>query len=146
MPLASGFWVVHSCCLHRLHARVRRSCDRLARRWSRDLEQTLIPRGKLYILSTSSSYLSESRTFQSCTQLPNGSYAKDLSQVDPDLSRICLLDNSPISYSLDQGQRVFLIASMVVVCSHFACSKRDSYRRLVFRSVRRGALGPPPRP
>ena len=41
--------------------------------------------------------------FQSCTQLPNGSYAKDLSQVDLDLSRVCLLDNSPASYSIDQG-------------------------------------------
>lgn len=41
--------------------------------------------------------------FQSCTQLANGSYSKDLSVIEKDLSRICLIDNSPISYSINQG-------------------------------------------
>lgn len=44
-----------------------------------------------------------SRKSQSCTQLPNGSYTKDLSVVDPDLSRVCLIDNSPISYRVNEG-------------------------------------------
>lgn len=35
---------------------------------------------------------------ESCTQLPNGSYIKDLSIVEQDLSRVCLIDNSPVSY------------------------------------------------
>ncbi|KAG9003908.1 Nuclear envelope morphology protein 1 [Tulasnella sp. 427] len=40
---------------------------------------------------------------ESCTQLPNGSYAKDLTIVESDLSRVALLDNSPVSYSSCQG-------------------------------------------
>ncbi|KAG1872546.1 NLI interacting factor-like phosphatase-domain-containing protein [Suillus tomentosus] len=35
---------------------------------------------------------------ESCTQLPNGSYIKDLSVVEQDLARVCLIDNSPVSY------------------------------------------------
>ena len=42
---------------------------------------------------------------QSCTQLPNGSYTKDLSLVEADLSRVCLVDNSPISYTVNEGSR-----------------------------------------
>ena len=40
---------------------------------------------------------------QSCTQLPNGSYTKDLSLVQADLSRVCLIDNSPVSYTVNEG-------------------------------------------
>lgn len=40
---------------------------------------------------------------QSCTQLPNGSYTKDLTVIDADLSRVCLVDNSPVSYSVNEG-------------------------------------------
>jgi len=36
---------------------------------------------------------------ESCTQQQGGSYSKDLAVVDEDLSRIFLIDNSPISYS-----------------------------------------------
>ncbi|VDB85366.1 unnamed protein product [Peniophora sp. CBMAI 1063] len=39
---------------------------------------------------------------ESCTQLPNGSYSKDLSIVEADLARVALLDNSPISYSINE--------------------------------------------
>ncbi|KAJ7498973.1 NLI interacting factor-like phosphatase-domain-containing protein [Mycena latifolia] len=42
----------------------------------------------------------------SCTQLPNGSYTKDLSVVDPDLSRVCLIDNSPISYRINEANGI----------------------------------------
>jgi CTD nuclear envelope phosphatase 1 len=48
---------------------------------------------------------------QSCTQLPNGSYTKDLSIVESDLSRICLVDNSPVSYNINQG--VFAVLGIV---------------------------------
>ncbi|KAF8826686.1 hypothetical protein HHX47_DHR5000169 [Lentinula edodes] len=40
----------------------------------------------------------------SCTQLPNGSYTKDLAVVEPDLARVCLIDNSPISYRVNEGK------------------------------------------
>lgn len=49
-------------------------------------------------------WLIDRRPFQSCTQLPNGSYTKDLSVVDSDLSRVCLVDNSPISYRVNEGR------------------------------------------
>lgn len=38
---------------------------------------------------------------QSCTQ-KNGSYCKDLVHVEPDLSKVCLVDNSPMSYSINK--------------------------------------------
>lgn len=43
---------------------------------------------------------------ESCTQLPNGGYTKDLSLIDPDLSRVCLIDNSPSSYSLNSANGI----------------------------------------
>ncbi|KAJ7228714.1 NLI interacting factor-like phosphatase [Mycena pura] len=49
----------------------------------------------------------EHRLFRdSCTQLPNGSYTKDLSVVDADLSRVCLIDNSPISYRVNEANGI----------------------------------------
>ncbi|TFK75954.1 NLI interacting factor [Pluteus cervinus] len=42
----------------------------------------------------------------SCTQLPNGSYTKDLSIVEADLSRVCLVDNSPISYKVNEANGI----------------------------------------
>lgn len=43
---------------------------------------------------------------QSCTQLPNGSYTKDLSIIESDLSRVCLIDNSPVCYNINEGPSV----------------------------------------
>jgi len=43
---------------------------------------------------------------ESCTQLPNGTYTKDLSVVEADLSRVCLVDNSPISYNINQANGI----------------------------------------
>ena len=40
---------------------------------------------------------------QHCT-LRNGAYIKDLSSVEPDLSRVCILDNSPMSYIFHEGK------------------------------------------
>ncbi|GAA6054481.1 hypothetical protein JCM3770_001010 [Rhodotorula araucariae] len=36
----------------------------------------------------------------------NGSYVKDLSVVDADLSRVCLVDNSPASYAVNQANGI----------------------------------------
>ncbi|KAI6151968.1 NIF-domain-containing protein [Pisolithus tinctorius] len=43
---------------------------------------------------------------ESCTLLPNGSYTKDLSIVEQDLARICLIDNSPISYRVNEANGI----------------------------------------
>ncbi|KAJ3788457.1 NLI interacting factor-like phosphatase [Lentinula aff. detonsa] len=42
----------------------------------------------------------------SCTQLPNGSYTKDLSIIEADLARVCLIDNSPISYRVNEANGI----------------------------------------
>ncbi|KAI0307246.1 NLI interacting factor [Multifurca ochricompacta] len=39
---------------------------------------------------------------ESCTQMPNGSYTKNLALVEQDLARVCLVDNSPICYSVNE--------------------------------------------
>ncbi|KAI0722216.1 NLI interacting factor-like phosphatase-domain-containing protein [Cerioporus squamosus] len=43
---------------------------------------------------------------ESCTQLPNGSYTKDLSIVEQDLSRVCLIDNSPVCYVINEANGI----------------------------------------
>ncbi|KAI0772575.1 NIF-domain-containing protein [Irpex lacteus] len=43
---------------------------------------------------------------ESCTQLPNGNYTKDLSIIEQDLSRVCLVDNSPICYSMNESNGI----------------------------------------
>ncbi|KAH9948351.1 NIF-domain-containing protein [Amylocystis lapponica] len=43
---------------------------------------------------------------ESCTQLPNGSYTKDLSIIEEDLARICLIDNSPVCYSVNEANGI----------------------------------------
>jgi len=42
---------------------------------------------------------------QHCT-LRNGAYIKDLSSVEPDLSRVMILDNSPMSYIFHEGKNI----------------------------------------
>jgi CTD nuclear envelope phosphatase 1 len=39
---------------------------------------------------------------QHCT-FRNGAYIKDLAQVEPDLSKVMILDNSPMSYIFHEG-------------------------------------------
>ncbi|KAF9577245.1 Nuclear envelope morphology protein 1, partial [Lunasporangiospora selenospora] len=46
--------------------------------------------------------LFDQRYFRQACQYRNGSYLKDLSIVESDLSSVCLLDNSPLSYSLNK--------------------------------------------
>ncbi|PAV20902.1 NIF-domain-containing [Pyrrhoderma noxium] len=41
-----------------------------------------------------------------CTQLPNGTYSKDLTILNEDLARICLIDNSPVSYSINKANGI----------------------------------------
>ncbi|KAF8450457.1 NLI interacting factor-like phosphatase-domain-containing protein, partial [Boletus edulis BED1] len=43
---------------------------------------------------------------ESCTLLQNGSYTKDLSIIEKDLSRVCLVDNSPISYRVNEANGI----------------------------------------
>ncbi|KAJ9127094.1 hypothetical protein QFC24_001329 [Naganishia onofrii] len=40
---------------------------------------------------------------ESCALQPNGSYTKDLSLVEEDLSRVCFMDNSPVSYNWNKA-------------------------------------------
>lgn len=44
---------------------------------------------------------------QHCT-LRNGAYIKDLSSVEPDLSKVIILDNSPMSYIFHEGMLVLM--------------------------------------
>lgn len=68
----------------------------LARRLFRDVSHSV----KLFCTVFLTASVIES--LQSCTQLPNGSYTKDLAIVEEDLSRVCLVDNSPISYHVNE--------------------------------------------
>jgi CTD nuclear envelope phosphatase 1 len=42
---------------------------------------------------------------QHCTYR-NGAYIKDLAQVEPDLSRVMIIDNSPMCYFFHEGKAV----------------------------------------
>jgi len=33
-------------------------------------------------------------------------YSKDLAIIEPDLARVCLVDNSPVSYSINQANGI----------------------------------------
>lgn len=57
-----------------------------------------------------------------CHLQPSGSYVKDLSLVDPDLSRVCFMDNSPISYSWNKGESAIRTAQRPPLPS--SCSER----------------------
>jgi len=46
------------------------------------------------------------RLFRNACIEKNGMYLKDLSLVDPDLSRVCLVDNSPISFVIHPGKTI----------------------------------------
>ncbi|WFD34794.1 protein-serine/threonine phosphatase [Malassezia cuniculi] len=50
---------------------------------------------------------------ESCT-LRDGAYLKDLSHVDADLSRVCLVDNSPASYALNQANGIPIDATCAI--------------------------------
>ncbi len=56
---------------------------------------------------------------QHCTYR-HGAFIKDLSSVEPDLSKVMILDNSPLSYMFHQGMRYndfhALKLSLYVMC------------------------------
>ena len=52
---------------------------------------------------------------QHCT-FRNGAYIKDLAQVEPDLSKVMILDNSPMSYIFHEGE--FGTVSSAVLNGH----------------------------
>jgi CTD nuclear envelope phosphatase 1 len=49
------------------------------------------------------SYFSGRYYRQHCTNR-NGAYIKDLAQVEPDLSKVMIVDNSPVSYIFHEGK------------------------------------------
>ncbi|PWN94689.1 NLI interacting factor, partial [Tilletiopsis washingtonensis] len=46
------------------------------------------------------------RMFREACTYRNGSYLKDLALVDTDLSRVCLVDNSPMSYLINPANGI----------------------------------------
>ncbi|PKI82815.1 protein-serine/threonine phosphatase [Malassezia vespertilionis] len=46
------------------------------------------------------------RLFRDSCTLRNGTYLKDLVVVEPDLRRVCLVDNSPVSYVLQEANGI----------------------------------------
>lgn len=69
---------------------------------------------------------------QHCTYR-NGAYIKDLSSVEPDLSKVMILDNSPLSYIFHQGMARIQIFYKVLTLVHRQCF---ADRRLDQRSYR----------
>lgn len=67
---------------------------------------------------------------QHCT-FRNGAYIKDLSSVEPDLSRVCILDNSPMSYIFHEGMFHFPPGSIsdCVLPTHYG--QKTWTRRLI---------------
>lgn len=63
---------------------------------------------------------------QHCT-FRNGAYIKDLAQVEPDLSKVMILDNSPMSYIFHEGA---FLHSPDCVQKLIKNRQRHSYRRL----------------
>jgi len=51
---------------------------------------------------------------QHCT-FRNGAYIKDLSSIEPDLSKVIILDNSPVSYIFHEGQFTANLRAVVQV-------------------------------
>ena len=51
---------------------------------------------------------------QHCT-IRNGAYIKDLSSVEPDLSRVMILDNSPMSYIFHEGMQHYFALIVVIL-------------------------------
>ncbi|GAA5847071.1 hypothetical protein JCM5353_000111 [Sporobolomyces roseus] len=46
------------------------------------------------------------RLFRSHCLAKNGTYVKDLTVVDQDLAKVCLVDNSPVSYAINQANGI----------------------------------------
>ena len=70
----------------------------------------------------------------SCYLQTTGSYVKDLALVEADLSRVCFMDNSPISYSWNKG--LFPLHGSGILKLKEGIRKRFTYRRVDLRSER----------
>lgn len=70
---------------------------------------------------------------ESCSLQPNGSYIKDLSLVEKDLSRVCFMDNSPVSYNWNKGEDLSspapLLSLLLFLSFHFL--PLEAYHRTV---------------
>lgn len=78
-------------------------------------------------------WLEQERTYfsgryyrQHCT-FRNGAYIKDLSSVEPDLSKVMILDNSPLSYIFHEGEASECLLDVPMLIDFRQC---HSYRRL----------------
>lgn len=65
---------------------------------------------------------------QHCTQR-NGAYIKDLAQIEPDLSKVMIIDNSPLSYVFHEGTS----ALRLVVFGVFAGEAKQSAQTMPCR-------------
>jgi len=72
---------------------------------------------------------------QHCT-FRNGAYIKDLTQVEPDLSKVMILDNSPMSYIFHEGESITSLVFATLVSNLFYSRQRNPDRRLDKRSHR----------
>jgi CTD nuclear envelope phosphatase 1 len=84
-------------------------------------------------LETERKFFSARYYRQHCTYR-QGAYIKDLSSVDPDLSNVMILDNSPLSYLFHEGNRswlfVFISAMPFALTLTDRRRQRDSHPRL----------------
>lgn len=48
-----------------------------------------------------------------------GNYLKDLTLVEPDLAKVCIVDNSPMAYILNSGMYSLNIPEIFVVYAHY---------------------------
>jgi TFIIF-interacting CTD phosphatase-like protein len=69
---------------------------------------------------------------QHCT-FRNGAYIKDLTQVEPDLSKVMILDNSPMSYIFHEGESIEY-SCLTLSLTNFVSRQRNPDRRLDKRS------------
>ena len=65
---------------------------------------------------------------QHCTYR-NGAYIKDLGSVEPDLSKVMILDNSPMSYMFHEGTCCVFTSPYLIMLIR-ALRQRDPHRRL----------------
>lgn len=59
---------------------------------------------------------------QHCT-FRNGAYIKDLSSIEPDLSKVIILDNSPVSYIFHEGKSSVKCRASALTCSNANISR-----------------------
>lgn len=91
----------------------------------------------LFTLHLSSAHVLMTSAVQSCTQLANGSYTKDLSLVESDLARVCLIDNSPISYNVNPGMTFpfvsFIFANAMLLLPPFLACLPNGPQRMEYQ-------------